>query len=569
MADRFPRLRHRVKQDGSSAHWVEDPTFAMDAHVHKMALPAPGDLGVLRDVVSDLMSTPLDFSKPLWQCHYIEGLGSGSAILLRFHHCIGDGVALVHVILSLTDLTADAPWPKRTKLMAHEEHVGERIVSLIDDARSAVERTVQTTRKVTDALQEGVEALLHPSHVLDVAQTTTEAAAVLVKLLLKSADPATRFKGHLGVAKRAAWSRPIRVDEVKAVGKTVGGTVNDVLLTAVTGALRRYLLQHGDRVDGVEINAMVPVNLRPLSEADQLGNRFGLIYLALPVGTEDHAERLRLVKARMDEIKSSPQPFVTFQILNALGLAPVEVAELAVNMFGTKASAVMTNVIGPKQPIYFAGERVRTWLGWVPQSGHMGLGVSIFSYDGQVVVGVASDKGLVPDPESIATAFEKEFEALVEWAGRKVESPKHPPAGRTVATKTARKKARPGRRRPGRVRHGGIASSSPERAPVGIDLNSSRRISPGDVGLRRRTRSLIFTPRLSVVVPDGDVRRAGGGTRGLEKRLRGDPFTDPHSTWWTRSERIRTVSEVAISFSLTEAEAPLYQRLALEIARLR
>ncbi len=442
MADRFPRLRHRVKQDGSSAHWVEDPTFDLDAHLHKMALPAPGDLGALRDVVSDFMSTPLDFSKPLWQCHYIEGLGQGSAILLRFHHCIGDGIALVHVILSLTDTAADAPWPKRTTLMAHEKHVGERIVSLIDEARSAVERTVKTTRKVTDALlQEGVEALLHPSHVLDMAQTTTEAAAIVVKLLLKSADPATRFKGRLGVAKRAAWSRPIRLDEVKAVGKTVGGTVNDVLLTAVSGALRRYLLRHGDRVDGLEINAMVPVNLRPLSEADQLGNRFGLIYLALPVGTEDHAERLRLVKARMDEIKSSPQPFVTFQILNALGLAPVEVAELAVNTFGTKASAVMTNVIGPKQPLYFAGERVRTWLGWVPQSGHMGLGVSIFSYDGRVVVGVASDKGLVPDPESIATAFEEEFEAFVEWAGRRGKSP---PAAATRAA--GKKKAAPGKR---------------------------------------------------------------------------------------------------------------------------
>jgi diacylglycerol O-acyltransferase / wax synthase len=442
MVDRFPRLKHKVKQDGSSAYWVEDPTFDMDAHVHRMALPAPGDLAALRDVVSDLMSTPLDFSKPLWQCHYIEGLGPGSAILLRFHHCIGDGVALVHVILSLTDTAADAPWPKRTKLLAHEKHVGERIVSLIDGARSTLERTVGTTRKVTGALlEEGVEALLHPSHVLDMAQSTTEAAAVLVKLLLKSADSATRFKGHLGVAKRAAWSRPIRLNEVKTVGKAVGGTVNDVLLTAVSGALRRYLLRHGDQADGVEINAMVPVNLRPLSEADQLGNRFGLIYLALPVGTDDRAERLRLVKARMDEIKSSPQPYVTFQILNALGLAPVEVAELAVNMFGTKATAVMTNVIGPKQPLYFAGERIRTWLGWVPQSGRMGLGVSIFSYDGQVVVGVASDKGLVPDPESIASGFEEEFEALVKWAGRKVvPGPEFPPAGRAVATKKARKK---------------------------------------------------------------------------------------------------------------------------------
>ena len=443
MADRFPRLRHRVKQDGSSAHWVEDPTFSLDAHVHKIALPAPGDLGSLRDVVSDLMSTPLDFTKPLWQCHYIEGLGPGSAILLRFHHCIGDGVALVHVILSLTDTAADAPRPARTHVMAHEKDVGTRIVSMLDEARSAVERTVGATRKVTGALlEEGVEALLHPSHVLDVAQTTTEAAAILVKLLLRSGDSATRLKGRLGVAKRAAWSRPIRLDEVKAVGRIAGGTVNDVLVAAVSGALRRYLLRHGDPVEDVEINAMVPVNLRPPSEADELGNRFGLIYLGLPVGTDDRAERLRLVKARMDEIKSSPQPFVTFQILNALGLAPVEVADVAVNMFGTKATTVLTNVIGPKQPLYFAGERIRTWLGWVPQSGRMGLGISIFSHDGQVILGVASDKGLVPDPESLATDFEEEFDELVEWAGRQVESPPAAP-GRTAARRPAKRSKRP------------------------------------------------------------------------------------------------------------------------------
>jgi diacylglycerol O-acyltransferase len=150
----------------------------------------------------------------------------------------------------------------------------------------------------------------------------------------------------------------------------------------------------------------------------------------------------------MDEIKSSPQPFVTFQILNALGLAPIEVAELAVNMFGTKSTAVMTNVIGPKQPLYFAGERIRTWLGWVPQSGRMGLGVSIFSYDGQVVVGVATDKGLVPDPESIATAFEEEFEALAALAAKAAV----PAAGRTVATKTARKKKAAPRKKAARPR---------------------------------------------------------------------------------------------------------------------
>ena len=140
----------------------------------------------------------------------------------------------------------------------------------------------------------------------------------------------------------------------------------------------------------------MPVNLRPLERADDLGNEFGLIYLTLPVGEPEAAERLRLVKQRMDEIKRSPEPLVAFQVLNALGLAPREMADTLINMFGAKSTAVMTNVAGPRQPIYFAGRKVESVLFWVTQSGRMGLGVSILSYNGRVVVGVATDAGLVP-----------------------------------------------------------------------------------------------------------------------------------------------------------------------------
>ncbi|HYN41011.1 MAG TPA: WSD1 family O-acyltransferase, partial [Thermoanaerobaculia bacterium] len=147
-------------------------------------------------------------------------------------------------------------------------------------------------------------------------------------------------------------------------------------------------------------------------------NRFGLIYLALPIGERDPAERLLLVKKRMDAIKKTPEPFVAFQILNALGLAPAEVASLVVDIFGSKSTAVMTNVVGPKQPVYFAGHRMTDMMFWVPQSGRMGLGVSIFSYDGHVVVGVATDAGLVPDPERIATFFEDELNALADLGVR-------------------------------------------------------------------------------------------------------------------------------------------------------
>ena len=355
------------------------------------------------------MSTPLDFSKPLWQIHLIENYCGGAVVLLRFHHCIGDGIALVHVLLSSTDTTADAPWPKSAPKAPHEKNVGSRITSLFE----GVQRLVVSTRKAADAIAtQTVESLLHPSHVLEVAQTAMEAAGILAKMLVRPADPPTVLKGSLGVAKRAAWSRRIAVADVKAISRRIGGTVNDVLLTAVTGALRRYLLFRGDKPDGKDVNAMVPVNLRPPSEADELGNRFGLIYLALPLGEPDPAERLRLVKQRMDAIKKTPEPFVAFQILNALGLAPAEIASLVVDMFGSKSTAVMTNVVGPKQPVYFAGHRMADMMFWVPQSGRMGLGISIFSYDGHVVVGVATDAGLIPDPERIATCFEDELDAL-------------------------------------------------------------------------------------------------------------------------------------------------------------
>ena len=439
MVERFPRLRHKIRQSGASATWVEDRTFSLDAHVHRLALPSPCDGQVLRDTVSDLMSTPLDFSKPLWQIHLIENYCGGSVLLLRLHHCIGDGVALVHVLLTSTDTAPDAPWPESAPRADHELHVGSRINSLFDGAQRLVARTRNAAGTIA---AQTVESLLHPSHVLELAQTAMEAAAVLARMLVRPADPPTVLKGPLGVAKRAAWSRRVPVADVKAISRRIGGTVNDVLLTAVAGALRRYLLFRGDKPDGKDVNAMVPVNLRPLSEADQLGNRFGLIYLAIPIGERDPAERLRLVKTRMDAIKKTPEPFVAFQILNGLGLAPAEVADLLVNMFGGKSTAVMTNVIGPKQPVFFAGRRLTDMMFWVPQSGRMSLGVSIFSYDGHVVVGIASDAGLVPDPERIASFFEDELHVLAELGVRSRFSTQEearagaPPPGETTWKET-------------------------------------------------------------------------------------------------------------------------------------
>ena len=221
------------------------------------------------------------------------------------------------------------------------------------------------------------------------------------------------FKGKLGAVKRAVWSDAIPLADVKACSKSMGATINDLLLSAVTGALRRYMLDRGGVADGLTIRAVVPVNLRPPGEAMELGNRFGLVFLSLPVGTAGEVERLRALKQEMDRIKGSPQAIVAFGVLNALGMASAEIESVGVGIFARKATAVMTNVPGPQKQLYLAGQPIKEIMFWVPQSGRLGLGVSIFSYAGRVRLGIAVDAGLVPNPGMIITHFHEELADLM------------------------------------------------------------------------------------------------------------------------------------------------------------
>jgi WS/DGAT/MGAT family acyltransferase len=208
--------------------------------------------------------------------------------------------------------------------------------------------------------------------------------------------------------------------------------VNDVLLAAIAGGLRRYLTSRGTRPGGLEIHATVPVNLRPAEEAGELGNRFGLVQVALPVGVRRREQRLHLVQERMQALKTSHEALVAFQLLGALGRAPRRVADVFLNLLGSKSTAVMTNVVGPRWPVYLCGRRVDSLMFWVPQSARMGVGVSILSYAGQVTVGVSTDEGLVPDPEAIVAAFEAEVRALRRPASRGPRASATPTRARRV-----------------------------------------------------------------------------------------------------------------------------------------
>jgi diacylglycerol O-acyltransferase len=238
----------------------------------------------------------------------------------------------------------------------------------------------------------------------------------LGRLVLRWPDPQTILKGPLGVAKRTCWSAPIGMEDIKIVGKGLEGTVNDVLLTAMAGGLRRYLQGRDEPVDGLNLRAIVPVNLRRPGTEHELGNKFGLVFLSLPIGIADPVDRLAELKRRMDALKGSLEAPVAFGILNAIGMSPEAIQDIVVNIFGTKGTAVMTNVIGPREPIYLAGAPLDSLMFWVPQSGRLGMGVSILSYAGRVWMGVITDEGLVPDPDVIIAGFQTELGELLEVA---------------------------------------------------------------------------------------------------------------------------------------------------------
>jgi WS/DGAT/MGAT family acyltransferase len=210
-----------------------------------------------------------------------------------------------------------------------------------------------------------------------------------------------------------AWGEPIPLDRVKIIGKALGCSVNDVLLACVAGAIGSYLTARGEDVTGKEIRAMVPVNLRPLDKAYQLGNRFGLVPLVLPIGIANPVQRVYAVRARMSELKGSYQPVLAFAVLAVAGLLIKPVQDMLLGMFAKKATAVMTNVPGPSKPLQFCGSTLRQTMFWVPQSGNIGVGVSILSYGGGVQFGLITDKKLCPDPQAVIAGFEPEFDKLL------------------------------------------------------------------------------------------------------------------------------------------------------------
>jgi WS/DGAT/MGAT family acyltransferase len=411
LVEPFPRFRQLVAEPRLGVgvpSWRDDPSFDLDLHVHHVALPAPGDKRALEGFVSDLIARPLDRGKALWDWYLVEGFGGGTAMIVRIHHCIADGIALSRVLLSLTDTHPDAG------IAPPRDGAGRGLLGSIAGPVKAGAQLAQA------GVHGGIEILTHPTSELPaLASRGTADAVTLAKLLLTGADAKTVLSAKPRVSRRVTWSERIPLESIKAIGQATGTTVNDVLTAAVTGALRRYLLGRDSLVD--EIRTTVPYNLRAPDEPlpRELGNRFGLVYLTLPVGIADPADRLAEVHRRMDAIKHSPEGGLSFAILEAVGRTPHQIEQSLLDVFTQKTSAVLTNVQGPSEPVYLAGNKIAGVVPWVPAAGTIGMGIDLFSYNGGVTVSLQVDAGLVPDPETIIADYELEVETLRQLVPRR------------------------------------------------------------------------------------------------------------------------------------------------------
>lgn len=410
----FERFRQKIQDRSGSPRWVTDSTFDLDAHVHRAGLPPPGGKQALEEFVGELTSSPLDLSKPPWQMHLVEDYEGGSVLIARLHHTIGDGIALVRVLLSLADEIFAEFDPSEIPSYGSEP----RSPTLLESVFRPVGKVASGVGRAAGSVASGTFNLVQrPGQLFELAKTSLSVGAAASRIALLPTDTPTRFKGEVGVTKRVAWSGAIPLSDVKAVCAATGAKVNDVLLAAVAGGLRRYLEAVGDPTDDVEIGTVIPVNLRPLSRAFELGNEFGIVFLSLPVGIAGAVERLDEVRRRMEIIKASAEPAVAFAILQAVGVGPMALHREVTDLLSSKCSAVMTNVPGPQDQLHFYGRPVSHLMFWVPRAGDIGLGVSIISYNGTVRLGVATDARMTPNPKAIIAGLHAEFDALKEKFG--------------------------------------------------------------------------------------------------------------------------------------------------------
>jgi WS/DGAT/MGAT family acyltransferase len=376
-AGRFERLRCRITGSGLLRFWERDPDFAIARHI----FPARGDnlhsLAAVQEYVGQAAGGKLPRDRPRWEIQVIEGFeADGTALLVRVHHSIADGMALISLMFALMDEN----WNR-------EDGVARGSVHPLDGTRIL-------------------------GRLARMALIPLSAPGILLRRLAWVPDRSDLHGRSLSGRKRVAWTAPLDLDVIKQAKNRLGATVNDVLMAAVVGAFSMYLERHGEP-SPTRFRVSMPVNVRHPGMPLRCENHFAAVPIELPASSGPIPLRIKAVKARMDELKGSVAPLVVYALQRALlSFLPKGVSRGLIDFLANKCTAVVTNVPGPAGDLALEGRRVRSMLFWVPQRARIGIGISILSFAGKVQVGVMTDEVLMLDPAELVQAFEEEFEGL-------------------------------------------------------------------------------------------------------------------------------------------------------------
>jgi WS/DGAT/MGAT family acyltransferase len=391
--------------------WVDDPHFHLEYHVRHSALPQPGSEDQLRRLTGRLFSQKLDRSKPLWELWLVQGLKRRRfALLTKTHHALVDGVAGVDIATVLFDVT---PVPEPAE--PEHEWVPDPEPSQVELMARGIEDLASTPLRLARRLEAAVE---HPGPAIGQA---TEAVEALTEVGWALANPApdVPLNTEIGSHRRFCWVRA-ELDDLKRIKNVLGGTVNDVVLAVVTGALRRWLHSRGVRTQGLELRALVPVSIRAEDEHGQLGNRIAAVRGPLPVYVEDAVRRLQAVREAMEGVKSSKQALGAEVIARFNDFAPPTLLAQASRInFSTRLfNLIVTNVPGPQIPLYVLGRELEDVfpVAFLPE--HHALAVAAMSYNGGIDFGLLADYDALDDVEVIADGIESANAELLREADR-------------------------------------------------------------------------------------------------------------------------------------------------------
>jgi len=415
-----PRYRHKLAHtaiDSGRPVWIDDPSFNLDYHVRHTALPAPGQWEQLQDLTARIFSQQLDRSKPLWEMWLIEGLEDDRfALITKTHHSLIDGIAGVDLATVLFDLSPDPPQIPYSgrPWQPHPEPGTAQLLAagLLGAARAGA------------ALAEGaLEALTHPDRALARTREAAEGVGEIVWAGLNPA-PETPLNVPIGPHRRFVGVTS-QLDDFKTVKNAFGGTVNDVVLAVVAGALRSFLISRGQRTEGVELRALVPVSVRTEGEHERGGNRIVVMRGPLPIYISDPLNRLRFVSSAMDGLKESKQALGAEVIAGAQNFAPPTILAQASRLnFSTRLfNLIVTNVPGPQFPLYVLGrEMLQAFpVAFLPEN--HALAIAMMSYNGQMNFGLLGDFDALPDIDSVGENIAAELATLVALARESAAAP--------------------------------------------------------------------------------------------------------------------------------------------------